>query len=358
VQGLLQCGPVDGRHRAAEVSLAAAVVVACEMAGLRGGGLLPLEDRGLAGVGLVGRDDLEQVLPELVGGPGVVVARLREQVRLGLGDQVRIDVVGELLDPPDHHAGLLGHDLTGSQRVAGQRVGDEVVAEPDGAVRGRPGRLGGVGQPVRCGPGADLGAEVEVVGVRGDPGLELDQPGLGSLQRDQGLCGLVRIHRPDRGVSDGVELGVDVRGRNTDPEAGRGDRCHGSSQAGTTDVEGQNPCIHRVLTISKVRSWRRSRCLRDRRQCAFLNHRSRLAALVEIHQPEVSIRSLALAARPPCAGKQRRPEARRTPFAACRRPARANPQHKLIHPEAGPRYARYSTSDGNGPTAAPRACGQ
>jgi hypothetical protein len=158
-----------------------------------------------------------------------------EQVRLGLLHGGGVEGVGELVDPPEDDPGLLGQHLAGGERVAGAGVCLELVSEPHGVVGGGPGGLRLVREPVGGRGGAGVGAEVEVVGVRGDAGLELDQPGLGALERDQRPGGLLGVHRPDRGVDDGVELGVDVRGRDTDPVAGCGDRCHGSTQALTTD---------------------------------------------------------------------------------------------------------------------------
>ncbi len=62
----------------------------------RGGGFFGLQQRGFAGVGLVGGDDLEQVLAAPGQGGGVVVAGEVEQVPFGLRYQRGVEGLGEL----------------------------------------------------------------------------------------------------------------------------------------------------------------------------------------------------------------------------------------------------------------------
>ena len=89
----------------------------------------------------------------------------------------------------------------------------ERSGEPGLAVGFAAGELGVVGQPVRGRGGAGVVAEVDLVGVGEDPGLELGDLGGQRLQRGEGAGGLVVVHRPQAGVGDGGDLIACASGR-------------------------------------------------------------------------------------------------------------------------------------------------
>nr|WP_252275230.1 hypothetical protein [Nocardioides sp. LMS-CY] len=85
-EDLLEGGGVVGRQGEPAVGGAVAVVGHRERAGPQRGRLLSLEDVGFVGVGIVGGDDLPQPTPQPAQCLGVVMTRLGDQVRLGLGE--------------------------------------------------------------------------------------------------------------------------------------------------------------------------------------------------------------------------------------------------------------------------------
>jgi hypothetical protein len=228
VQHLLQGRPVVAGQGALDVRLAVPVVVAGEVTRLGRGCFFLLQQRGFAGVGLLGGDHLEQPLAQPPQCLRVVVARQLEQVRLGPAEVLGTEVVGEQVDGPDDHAGLLGLQVPGGECGPGGRVRLEVTAQPHRRVGGRPGGPGLVRQPVRRRTGAAVLADVKVVGVRGDPGLQLgglrDQP----AQLDQGRGGLGGVHRPHRRIGHRVGGLTHPRGRRRHPVPWCGHRCHGT----------------------------------------------------------------------------------------------------------------------------------
>jgi hypothetical protein len=89
------------------------------------GGRVPLfllEELGFVGVGGRGVDDLEQAAAQDLQGLGVERGRLLDQVRLRLGDESRVEVVGELVDGAGDDLGLLDMHPALGQRGARQRM--------------------------------------------------------------------------------------------------------------------------------------------------------------------------------------------------------------------------------------------
>ena len=224
----LEGGGVVGRQHEPPVRLPVAVVDHRQGAGPQRGGLLALEDLGFVGVGLLGGDDLPQPPPQPAECLGVVVPGLGQQVRLGLRAGLGAEVGGESVDPPDHHPRLLDADLPRRERVPCHGVLLEVVAEPHRAVRGRPGGLRLVGQPVRRRRRTHVLTHVNGVRVRGDPGPQLAdlrrQPG----QLDQRGSGLGRVHGPHRRIGHRVGEVAHPRGRCRHPVSRCGLCCHGT----------------------------------------------------------------------------------------------------------------------------------
>ena len=168
-------GGVEGEPA---VGLAVAVVPH-RQPGRRGrGAFLALEEFGFVGVGGVGVDDLEQAAAEDLQGLGVELAGLLDQVGLGVGDQVGVEVVGEVVDRPGDHLGLLHMQVTSGEGRAGRLVGVQCRREPDRPVSGRAGEGGVVGEPVRGRGGTGLAGHVDGLGVGEQPGLQLGQLGL------------------------------------------------------------------------------------------------------------------------------------------------------------------------------------
>jgi hypothetical protein len=240
---------VEGRDREGPAGLALPVVEHGEPACLRRGGLLLLEDGSFVGVGLLGCDDLEQMLLEAVEALRVVVPGLAEQVTLSPGHLLGGECVGELVDPPDHHPRLVGPDVAGRQRVPGERVRLEVVPEPHGTVRRRAGLLRLMGEPVDGRGCADVLAKVDVVRVRRHPRLELSTcatslvtstsvsaVSAASIDHTEACATASAISRICDTRWRGVVIAVMVR-----PSTRHRHR------------SAQNPCIHRVLANSKVK---------------------------------------------------------------------------------------------------------
>ncbi|MBB3044956.1 hypothetical protein FHU40_004809 [Nocardioides soli] len=225
-QHLLECGGVVGRQGEPAPGLPVPVVDHRDRAGPQRGRLLPLQDLGFVGVGLLGGDDLPQPPPEPAQCLRVVVPRLGEQMRLGLLPGLGAEVGGESVDPPDDDPRPLDVDLPGRERLPRRRVGLEVVAEPHRAVRGRPRGLRLVGQPVRRRRRPHVLAHMHRVGVRGDPGLQFAdlrrQPG----QLDQCRAGLGGVHGPHRRIGHRVDEVAHPRGRRRHPVSRRGLCCH------------------------------------------------------------------------------------------------------------------------------------
>ena len=85
----------------------------------------------------------------------------------------------------------------------------------------------------------------------GDPGLELDHLRLQPGQLHQRRRGLVSGHRPHRHVDHSVGDRAHPRGRRGHLVVGCGHRCHGSTQARTTDSQSpRSALIHRVSTVT------------------------------------------------------------------------------------------------------------
>ena len=138
-QDLGQHRGLRGREGEPAVGLAVAVVGHREPADLGRVALLLLQELRLVRVSGVGGDDLEEPPAQQLEGAGVVVGGLGDEVRLGLRDQVRAEVVGQLVDRTQDHPRLVHQHLAGSEGVAGDRVGLEVVTQPNDSVGRRVG---------------------------------------------------------------------------------------------------------------------------------------------------------------------------------------------------------------------------
>jgi hypothetical protein len=163
------------------------------------------------GVGGVGVDDVEESVAEVAQSEGVEVRGLADQVPFGLLDQVGVEVVGEVLDGADDHPSLVDQQVPGGERLVDGRVVFEAGGQLGLAVclgAGHPGRMG---PPVRHRGGPDLLGHPHGPGMARDPGFELGHPGTGAGELGQRRGGLGRVHRPQRGVGDLVEEGVEVR---------------------------------------------------------------------------------------------------------------------------------------------------
>jgi hypothetical protein len=101
--------------------------------------------------------------------------------------------------------------------------------------------------------------------------------------------GLGGVHRPDAGVAHCVQLGVDVGGRQRHSVSRGGDRCHGSTQALTTDSQ-------RPRTLVLTGMWTLSEDFSE----VFSVVVSRLASLApQPPQPRPATREAAATNRPP-----------------------------------------------------------
>lgn len=125
---------------------------------------------------------------------------------LGLGsvlDRQRVDTLHD-------HDRLVFGDLAGGHRVPdGFVVVVQRVREGEAAFGVACGLPGGVGPPGGGVGGAVVGAEVEVVGLGGDPELELGEPVPQRGHRGEGLGEFMLAHRPESRVPELVEVGVD-----------------------------------------------------------------------------------------------------------------------------------------------------
>ena len=101
------------------MDLAVAVVVDQQPGGGLGVAFLAFEQLGFVGVGGVRVDDLEDPAAEDLQGLGVEVFGLLEQVPLGVGDKVRVEVAGELGQGAEDGLGLLDVDPALGQRLRG-----------------------------------------------------------------------------------------------------------------------------------------------------------------------------------------------------------------------------------------------
>jgi hypothetical protein len=155
------------------VALAVSVVGDGEPAGFLGEGFLPLKGQELVLFGDLGGDHLEDPVRDPAQRDRVVGGGASDQV--GLGRAAVLD--RERVDARDDHRGLVLGDLAGGHRVPdgfvvvvqGVREGEAAF----GVAFGLPGRVGPPGGAVG---GAVIRAEVEVVGLVGDPELELGEP--------------------------------------------------------------------------------------------------------------------------------------------------------------------------------------
>jgi hypothetical protein len=184
-------GAVDGEPAA---HLAVPVVPDGQPGGRGGVAFLAFEERGFVGVGGLGGGDLEGVSAQVLEGLGVVVGGLLEQVPLGLVDQVGVEVGGEVGQGAEDGLGLLHVDPALGQRGPGVLALLEPVGEPHRPMRRRSGGSRLVGVPVRGRGRAGGGGQVDPVGVRQEPGLELGQ--LGSRGLDLGEGGRWSRWRP------------------------------------------------------------------------------------------------------------------------------------------------------------------
>ena len=201
--------------------------------------LLLVEEFGFVGVGGVGVDDLEQPAAEDLQGLGVEVAGLLDQVALGLGDQVGVEAVGEVVDRPGDDLGLLDVHPALSERGAGRLVGLEGRrrAASSGA---RPGRvMVAVGEPVRGGGGTGLRRRRRSVSAwASSRAFSSASCAFGGQHLAEGGGGLGGVHRPQRDVRDRGQVGAHASDRTGHPVRVVGDRGHGSIQAPATDSRG------------------------------------------------------------------------------------------------------------------------
>jgi hypothetical protein len=157
-------------------------------------------------LGDLGGHHFEDVVGEPAQRDRVVLGGQADQVGFGLAavlDRQRVHALD------DHHRLLLGHG------AGGHRVPDRLVVpvqrvrELQAALRvplGLSRLVGPVAAGVR-GPG--LSAEVEAVGVLGDPELELGEPVPQRGHRGEGLGQFGLGHRPQSWVAELVEVGVE-----------------------------------------------------------------------------------------------------------------------------------------------------
>ena len=264
------------------------------------------------GVGLVGGDDLVQVLAQLVQRLGVVVPRLLQQVALRPLAQLVVQVGREAVDPADDHAGLLGQDLAGGEGVAG---GPVLLQRSARAGRcparrlGWPGSRGPASSPPRTPrrPGRRGGRRH---GRRPGPRARRSGPGL--------VPAATRVWAVSAGSIDHTEASATVSSSawtcavaTLNPVAGCGDRCHGSTQALATDTDdAQNPLFHRVLGHESITVAPQDRAVSRRLPRNVLSHRCRGRE----------------------AGRSPRPEPASPASRPCRRPTRADPQRALTGP--------------------------
>ena len=98
-----------------------------------GEGLLVLEQVLLMGLGHVGRHHLEDLPPQDPKPPGLEVRRLRDQVRLGLGHHLGVEVVRQVVEGPGDHVCLgLGHPAVGQRLLQQPPPASERLGQPAG----------------------------------------------------------------------------------------------------------------------------------------------------------------------------------------------------------------------------------
>jgi hypothetical protein len=205
---LAQHRGVDGGE--GELADGGAVAVVPEQEPDRGAGALFLggEDLLLVGVGAVGGDDGEQGLAGGAEPAGAEVAGVVEHHRFGAAPGGGVEVGGEGVEGPDDDVGGFLGDVAGGERgadpgaVLGVFVGVQGVGELEAAGGGAVLGEGLVGPPVGGGGGADVGADVEGVGVCGDAELELGEGGGEPGDLLQGVGGLGGVQGPHRGFGE------------------------------------------------------------------------------------------------------------------------------------------------------------
>ncbi len=169
-EGLLERGAGEGVEGEPAVDLAVSVLPHREPGGGGRVAFLAFEELGFVGVGGVGVDDFQEPASEPFQRAGVEVLGLGEQVGLGVLDQRRVEVGGEVVEGPEDDLGLLDVHPTLGEGVAGLVVGLQSGGQPDGAVGGGAGGLGVVGQPGRGRRGTGPAGDVERLGLGDQPG--------------------------------------------------------------------------------------------------------------------------------------------------------------------------------------------
>ena len=274
-QDLAECGAFEGGQGEPAVGLAVPVVVHRQVTRPVRGSFFGFEDRGFAGVGLVGGDDLEQVLAQHPQRLGVVVGGLGQQVGFA-STQVGVDVVGQLLD---RVAGSPAPGRAAPRRGRGRRGS---AGEPRGRGRASPCRARPGGWSSWCAPASSQHWTRRPPGRRA--GRRRARPPGPSTPRPAPPAGSARPgsrrsrQRPSttRDASDhGVGRSPHLRGRDRHPVTRCGLCCHGSTQALSTDSQRpRTPCfVWHVDTFEKIASEDFRWWFRDRTS-SFLNHRA------------------------------------------------------------------------------------
>jgi hypothetical protein len=198
--------PGQGVHGEPAVHPAVAVVGHREPHRRRSLTLLTFEELGFSFVGLLGCDHLEQAAPEDAESFGVVLGGFLDQEPFGLLDQVLVEVGGELLERCHDHVRLLHQHVAGRERDP-----DRLVPRCQGGREAQllerltPGLVRDVRPPHRGRCRTRGLADVCFVRVRGDPQLQLGDPGLEVGCGGQRRGRLVRVHGPHRCLSDLVD---------------------------------------------------------------------------------------------------------------------------------------------------------
>ena len=184
-----------------------------EPAGFLGEGFLALQGLELVFFGDLGGDHFQDVVREPAERDRVVLGGQADQVRFRVAavlDRERVDAL-------DDHDGLLFGDLAGGHRVPDRLVvvvqGVRELEAAFGVPFGLPGLVGPPGGGVG---GTVVRAEVEVVGLVGDPELELGEPVPQRGHRGEGVGQFGVADRPQPRVPELVEVGVEPRDQGSD----------------------------------------------------------------------------------------------------------------------------------------------